>query len=90
MRTDPLGSIWRRWDLHVHTPASFDYQDNGVTPKRLVDKLITEGIEVVAATDHHIINVGYIREMQKFAGDRLTVLPGIELLSLVVASLFII
>ncbi len=20
---DPIGSIWRRWDLHIHTPASF-------------------------------------------------------------------
>lgn len=23
--TDPRGSIWRKWDLHIHTPASFHW-----------------------------------------------------------------
>lgn len=81
MKTDSLGSIWRRWDLHFHTPASFDYQDRSVNSQRLVDKLISEGIEVVAVTDHHVIDVKLIKEMQALAGDRLTVLPGIELRS---------
>ena len=74
MKTDSLGSIWRRWDLHFHTPASFDYQDRSVNSQRLVDKLISEGIEVVAVTDHHVIDVKLIKEMQALAGDRLTVL----------------
>jgi ABC-type lipoprotein export system ATPase subunit len=25
---DPKGSIWRKWDLHVHTPASFQWNGN--------------------------------------------------------------
>jgi ABC-type lipoprotein export system ATPase subunit len=81
MKTDPLGSIWRRWDLHLHTPASFDYQDASVNAQRLVDRLIGEGVEVVAITDHHVIDIQLIGEMQELAGDRLTVLPGIELRS---------
>lgn len=81
MRCDPRGSIWRRWDLHFHTPASYDYQNKGVTAERLVDGLVGFGIEVVAITDHHFLDVSLIREMQKLGSDRLTVLPGIELRS---------
>lgn len=81
MRCDPVGSIWRRWDLHFHTPASFDYEDGSVNARDLVDGLVTAGVEVVAITDHHFIDVALIREMQEIAGDRLTVLPGMELRS---------
>ncbi len=24
---DIRGSLWHRWDLHFHTPSSFDYED---------------------------------------------------------------
>jgi energy-coupling factor transporter ATP-binding protein EcfA2 len=81
MRTDPRGSVWRRWDLHLHTPASFDYRNHKVTPQDLVDALVTAGVEVAAVTDHHTIDVDLISTMQQLAGDRLTVLPGIELRS---------
>jgi ABC-type lipoprotein export system ATPase subunit len=77
----PSGSLWNRWDLHFHTPSSFDYADGGVTNQQIVDRLIREGIRVVAVTDHHVMDVGRIRDLQKLGGDRLTVLPGIELRS---------
>ncbi|MFZ0270471.1 MAG: hypothetical protein WB524_02670 [Acidobacteriaceae bacterium] len=35
-------------------------------------------VSVVAITDHHVIDAPRIRELQKLAGDDLTVLPGIE------------
>ena len=79
MRCDPRGSVWRRWDLHFHTPASFDYAGGKPSAKELVDGLIAASIQVVAVTDHHVIDVGLIQEMQAYAADRLTVLPGIEL-----------
>ena len=79
MRTDPRGSLWRRWDLHFHTPASYDYKNRSVTAQQLVDGLVGAGIEVVAVTDHHVVDPGIIRDMQTLAGDHLTVLPGIEL-----------
>ena len=34
---DPKGSFWRKWDLHIHTPASFHWQGQrfvGMTPEQ--------------------------------------------------------
>jgi ABC-type lipoprotein export system ATPase subunit len=76
---DPRGSMWHRWDLHYHTPASYDYHDKSVTNQQIVDHLIAEGIRVVAITDHHHMDVPRIKELQRLSGDQLTVLPGIEL-----------
>ena len=73
------GSLWRRWDLHFHTPSSHEYDDKSVTENDLVDSLIAHGVSVAAVTDHHRIDVARIRTMQQLAGERLTVLPGIEL-----------
>lgn len=76
---DPRGSQWHRWDLHFHTPSSFDYDDKSVTDKQIVDRLVAEQVRVVAITDHHTIDVTRIRSLQELAGSQLTVLPGIEL-----------
>ena len=35
---DPRGSYWRKWDLHIHTPASFHWNDG----KRFVQMDATE------------------------------------------------
>ena len=74
----PAGSTWRRWDLHFHTPASFDYEDKGATAAKVVERLLDSGISVVAVTDHHDLDVRFIEEMRKAAQDHLTVLPGME------------
>ncbi|HEY5750615.1 MAG TPA: AAA family ATPase, partial [Chryseolinea sp.] len=76
---DPRGSLWHRWDLHFHTPRSFDYENGSVTNQQIVDGLVEKGIRVVAITDHHQIDVPRIRELQKLGENKLTVLPGIEL-----------
>jgi energy-coupling factor transporter ATP-binding protein EcfA2 len=78
---DPQGSIWRRWDLHFHTPKSHDYQNKGLSAAQVVEKLLAANIEVVAVTDHHTLDVHFIQEMQAAAANRLTILPGIELAS---------
>ena len=75
------GSEWNRWDLHLHTPSSYDYQNKSVTNEQIVDRLVSEGIRVVAVTDHHTMDVPRIKELQRLGGDNLTVLPGIELRS---------
>jgi hypothetical protein len=72
------GSLWGRWDLHFHTPTSFDYQNGSVTNDQIVEGLKEAGVSVVAITDHHVIDVPRIRALQALAGDDLTVLPGIE------------
>lgn len=81
MKQHALGSIWSRWDLNFHTPASYDYKNKGKTATELVDGLVAASIEVVAVIDHHVIDVNLIREMQACGNGTLTVLPGIELRS---------
>jgi ABC-type lipoprotein export system ATPase subunit len=81
MPSNPLGSIWRQWDLHFHTPASYDYENKGVTDEEIVEGLVAAGVSVVAITDHHVIDVNKIRNLQQIAGERLTIFPGIELRS---------
>jgi len=75
----PLGSLWNRWDLHFHTPSSFDYEDKNITNHQIVDSLIQAGLRVIAITDHHTMDVGRIQELQTLGAGKLTVLPGIEL-----------
>ncbi|MBS1715562.1 MAG: hypothetical protein JST30_14635 [Armatimonadetes bacterium] len=81
MKYDPRGSLWRRWDLHLHSPASFDYGDKTVSPDDMADGLAHHGVRLVAVTDHHVIDTTFISAMQKAGEGRLTVLPGIELRS---------
>lgn len=78
---DPSGSQWRKWDLHFHTPQSFDYGNKNLTAAQVVDRLIEAQVAVVAVTDHHKLDAAFIGSMKEAAGARLTVLPGIELSS---------
>jgi predicted metal-dependent phosphoesterase TrpH len=51
------GSEWRKWDLHVHTASSYDYehkQDN--SDALLVKAWRDNGISAVAITDHFVID----------------------------------
>jgi len=50
-----------------------------LTAAQLVTALTDAGVEVVAVTDHHKLEVDFIRRMQDEGAGRLTVLPGIEL-----------
>jgi len=75
----PRGSEWRKWDLHFHTPSSFDYGYKGATNKEIVDTLIKNEISVVAITDHHTIDIKRIEDLRKIAQDKIVFLPGIEL-----------
>lgn len=73
-----VGSTWGKWDLHFHTPASFDYDNKSLTNQQIVDGLVAAGIIVVAITDHHTMDVPRIQELQALGADKVTVLPGIE------------
>lgn len=76
------GSEWRIWDLHFHTPSSYDYKDNSVTNEDIVKGLSAAGVSVVAITDHYVIDVERIKELQKIGqSHHLSVLPGIEFCS---------
>ena len=69
----PRGSEWRKWDLHVHTPAS----DGTGSPNEIVDTAISKGISVIAITDHHTAE--YIDQVKDYAKDKdISIISGIE------------
>ena len=72
------GSEWRKWDLHFHTPISYDYKDKSVTNEKIIEVLKENNISLVAITDHHIIDVERITELQNLAGNDIKILTGIE------------
>jgi len=49
---------WRRVDLHVHTPASADYLDPGVSYLGIVRQAESKGLDIIAVTDHNTV-AGY-------------------------------
>lgn len=76
------GSEWRKWDLHFHTPSSYDYEDKSVSNELLVETLCQNNISAVAITDHHLIDVERIQELQRLGKKKyITILPGIEFCS---------
>ncbi|PIR12598.1 MAG: hypothetical protein COV50_08165, partial [Flavobacteriales bacterium CG11_big_fil_rev_8_21_14_0_20_35_7] len=75
------GSIWCKWDLHFHTPSSYDYKDKSISNEQIIDGLLKENISVVAITDHNIIDIERINSLKSIANDSLTILPGIEFCS---------
>ena len=58
------GSEWRIWDLHFHTPSSYDYKDNSVKNQDIINILSENNVSVVAITDHHVIDIERIQDLQ--------------------------
>jgi len=75
------GSEWRKWDLHFHTPSSYDYKDKSITNEDIINTLLSNNISVVAITDHHIIDIERIEKLNELSNGRITILPGIEFLA---------
>ena len=46
-------SKWRRVDLHLHTPASADYQEPQVSYLDILRQAESKGLDVIAFTDHN-------------------------------------
>lgn len=88
----PKGSEWRRWDLHVHTPASYlsQYPDDwGVYVRELIKAIKAHQISVIATADYFTIS-GYQKLMEyydkethklSFGEDsaEVYIIPGVEL-----------
>ena len=56
------GRRWYKVDLHVHSPASRDYEEPHVTYLDWLRKVVEKGIEIVAITDHNTVaGIGAIR-----------------------------
>ena len=77
---DPRGSVWRKWDLHFHTPSSYDYGNKSRTNQEIIEAIAQNGLSVVAITDHHNIDIDRISEMKSLGeANKITILPGIEM-----------
>ena len=46
-----IGSIWNKWDLHIHSDAS----DGKMNCQEIIDKAKEEKLSVIALTDHHTV-----------------------------------
>ncbi len=49
---------WRRIDLHLHTPASIDFQEPSITFFDILKKAEARGLDLIAFTDHNSV-AGY-------------------------------
>jgi hypothetical protein len=90
---DPRGSIWRKWDLHIHTPASFHWQgglrfaemkqsQKDSTLAQILKTVNDSPVGAFAVMDYWTFD-GYL-EIQGYAekageGLKKTVFPGMEL-----------
>ena len=58
---------WRRMDVHLHTPASSDFQEPSVTFLDILKKAEARGIDLIAFADHNSV-AGYaqfLREIEQ-------------------------
>jgi hypothetical protein len=76
--TESPGLVYRKIDLHTHTPASkcFDNKSS-VAPEDIINKALSEGLDAIAITDH---NTGeWIDVVKNAAKNKLVVFPGVEI-----------
>jgi Putative DNA-binding domain len=55
---------WRRMDVHVHTPASIDFQEPSITFLDILKKAEARNIDLIAFADHNSV-AGYARCLQE-------------------------
>lgn len=73
MATNQIGSLWHKWDLHLHTDAS----DGKGTCQEILDEAKRKGIRCIAVTDHHTVdNVDVMKSLAEPMG--ITVISGVE------------
>ncbi len=72
-------------DLHLHTPASIDYQEPDVSPIQILQAAEAKGLDIIAFTDHNSLRgyadlwreiedlelLEYLRRLQPAEADRL-------------------
>ena len=69
---------WRLMDLHLHTPASSDYQDPGISYLDILRRAEVRGLDIIAFTDHNTV-AGYSQMMEEI--EQLTLLEKLERLT---------
>jgi len=71
------GARYFKADLHIHSPASRDFEDKKASPEDLVKAALSKGLEIIAVTDHNSAEwVDQVRAVAKRTA--LRVFPGVE------------
>ncbi len=55
---------WYRMDLHIHTPASADYQEPGISYLDILRRAELRALDIIAFTDHNSV-AGYATMMRQ-------------------------
>ena len=84
--TTHRGAKFLKADLHVHTPASKDWDEHNtpefassnISPEQIVKAALDADLDIIAITDHNSVE-WCERIIQAAKGTKLTVLPGFEL-----------
>lgn len=68
-----FGSLWNKWDLHIHTDAS----DGKGSCQDILDEAAAKHIKCIAVTDHHTVaNVDIMKALAESMG--ISVISGVE------------
>lgn len=80
MTNYPKGSEWRRWDLHVHTPLSYENQfSNWVAYiDKLKEKAVFHNIQVAGINDYFSVD-GYEKLLYECEDETVKITPRIKL-----------
>ncbi|MCS7054701.1 MAG: putative DNA binding domain-containing protein [Thermoflexales bacterium] len=60
----PSDYLWKRVDLHIHTPASHDYEEPNCSYLDILKQAERRGLSIIAFTDHNTVN-GYRNMMNE-------------------------
>lgn len=73
------GSEWRKWDLHLHTKSSYDYDYKATDADELLCNSLRENqISAAVITDHFKIDAQRINHLKELAPE-IVFFPGVEL-----------
>lgn len=79
-RPDWPGSKWLKFDLHAHTPASYDFGGDDKDFERWLTAARDEGLDAVAVTDHNSAEaIDGVKEAASRVENAPVIFPGVEL-----------
>jgi predicted metal-dependent phosphoesterase TrpH len=71
-------SLYKKLDLHIHTPRSLCYSDMTVKPEQIIEATIASRLDAIGITDHNTVEG--IEDVRRLGEkENLVVFPGIEL-----------
>ncbi len=73
-----IGSIWSKWDLHVHTHHSHLANQYNCPAKEIAKKIKEEEIKVVGVTNYFIVLEEEVKELNEELNGAVTLLPNFE------------